>query len=61
MQPAPLLAAELSLATIAAAYLMKYGEPLLGLPFEPSAAVGWALVVGIPAFVGYRFASAPAA
>lgn len=57
MQPAPLLAAELAAATVVASYLMKYIEPALGVPFEPSAIVGWALVLGIPALVGYRFVS----
>jgi len=56
---APLLAAELLLLTTAASYLVKYGEAALSLPFEPNALIGWALVVGIPAIVGYRFASLP--
>ncbi len=51
----PLLAGELVLLTLAASYLLKYGETALALPFEPNALVGWALVLGIPGFVGYRF------
>jgi len=54
---APLLAGELVLLTAAASYLIKYGEPALSLPFEPSAVVAWALILGVPAFVGYRFVS----
>ena len=58
-QPLPLLAAELLVLSIGASFLMKYGETALGLPFEPSAIVGWLLVLGIPAVVGYSFVSAP--
>jgi hypothetical protein len=51
----PLLAGELVLLTAVFSYLVKYGEPALTLPFEPNALVGWALVLGIPTFVGFRF------
>jgi len=60
---APLLVAELLLLTTAASYGLKYAEPALGLPYEPSAIVGWLVCLGIPAVVGFRFAtsSTPAA
>jgi len=55
----PLVAAELVLLTAAASYLLKYGETALSVPFDPSAALGWALCLLIPAAVGYRFVSLP--
>jgi len=57
--PTPLIAGELVLLTVFASYLMKYGETALGVPFDPSALLGWAICLGIPAAVGYRFASLP--
>ena len=60
---APFLAGELLVLTIVASYAIKYVEPVSSLPFEPNALVGWALVVGIPSIVAFRFAKggAPAA
>ena len=57
--PAPLLAVELTLLTALFSYGLKYIEPAIGLPYEPSAIVGWAVCIGIPAIVGYSFASSP--
>jgi len=55
----PLVAVELVLLTVASSYLLKYGETALGVPFDPSAALGWLICLGIPAVVGYRFAAMP--
>ena len=57
--PGPLLAAELILGTVAFSYGLKYLEPALGLPYDPSAIVGWLICLTIPAAVGYNFASKP--
>ena len=46
---------------VACSFAMKYGEPALGVPFSPNELLGWALCVAIPALVGYRFYSKPAA
>ena len=53
----PLIAGELVLLTVAASYLMKYGETALGVAFDPSAILGAFICFAIPAGVGYRFAS----
>uniref|UniRef100_A0A7S0IQZ8 Uncharacterized protein n=1 Tax=Calcidiscus leptoporus TaxID=127549 RepID=A0A7S0IQZ8_9EUKA len=58
--PAALLAAELAALTIACSYLMKYGEPALGVPFAPNALVAWLMVASVPAAVAYSIASTPA-
>jgi len=57
--PGPLLAVELALLTLAATYGLKYLEPAIGLPYAPNALVGWAICLGIPAAVAFRFATAP--
>ena len=60
--PTPLIAAELILLTVVSSYLMKYGETLLGITFEPEQAgaiLGGLICLAIPAGVGYRFYSLP--
>ena len=62
MQSTPLIAAELLLLTVISSYLMKYGETLLGITFEPETAgaiLGGLICLGIPSAVGYRFYSLP--
>jgi len=59
MQSTPLIAAELVLLTLAASYVMKYGETALGVVFEPNAILGGLICLAIPAGVTYRFVSLP--
>ena len=56
--PAWALALKLTVLTTVAAYAMKYGEPALGIPFSPNAIVGWAICLGVPAGVAWRFSKA---
>jgi len=55
----PLVAAELLLLTLATSYLVKYGETVLPFAFEPNAALGGLICVGIPAAVFARFYGLP--
>jgi hypothetical protein len=61
LEPTPLVAAELVLATALASFVMKYGETALGVAFEPNAILGWLICLSIPAAVGFRFYSLPSA
>ena len=54
----PLVAVELLLLTALSSYGLKYLEPALGLPYNPSALAGWAICLGVPALVAYRFVGA---
>ena len=61
-QPVALLAAEGLLLTLAASYVVKYGELLIPSslpPFEPNALLAAAIVLAVPSLVSYRFAKLP--
>ena len=51
------LAGKVAAATVAASYLVKYGELGLELPFTPNAPVGLAMVLGFPALTAANFIS----
>jgi hypothetical protein len=41
--------------TLALSYLIKYGSLGIDLPFEPNAAIGLAMVIGIPGITAYQY------
>jgi hypothetical protein len=51
------LAAKLAALTLAASYIVKYGELGIDLPFTPNPPVGLAMVVSIPAITAYQYYS----
>lgn len=55
----PLVAAELLLLTLAASYLLKYGETVVPFAFEPNGVLGALICAGIPAAVFARFYGLP--